>query len=316
MIPEFKKSLNFWSIPIFAFLIWYLKDVFFIIITGVIFGLAIQEWALFLKAKTKIPFYLNVSLIFLSFIFLFILSIYTLAPIIISELKSFIPNLADYLKSLGIKTFGKIVFQFLEKPTPEILMMTVSNFFNLLGGIFVVILVLIISFYIATQPKFFNKLFEFIFKEKASQNLKIFQKIKKKFAFWLISQIFLMISIGLATLILMLILKVPYAGIIALIAGLTEIIPIIGPIIGASVAILITFSYNPEFVLWVLIGFVIIQQLENNILVPLVARFAFQIPPIVTLSGILIGGKIGGILGIITIIPLTVLLVEIYQEIR
>lgn len=316
MTVEFQKSLIFWLIPITAFLFWFLRDVLFVIITGLILGLAIQEWALFLKAKIKIPFYIGVSFIFLIFIFLFVLSIYILAPILISEMKSFIPNLSDYLKSLGISGFANIISQFLGKPTPEILMLAVSSFFNLIGGIFIVILILIISFYVATQPKFFDKFLEFILKDKASGYVKIFSKIKRKFAFWLIAQIFLMVSIGLATLILMSIFKIPYAGIIALIAGLTEIIPIIGPIIAASIAILITFSHNSDFVLWVLLGFIAIQQLENNILVPLIARFTFQIPPLITLACILIGGKIGGILGVMTIIPLAVLLIEIYQEIK
>lgn len=315
-MSEFKKSLTFWSIPLGILLFWYLKDILFVIITGLILGLAIQEWALFLKIKLKVPLYITVPFIFLIFIFLFILSIYLLAPIIISELKLFIPNLSDYLESLGIPSFGKILSQFLGKPTPEILMLAVSNFFNFVGGIFMIILILIISFYVATQPKFFEKFFEFIFKDKSLEYIKIFQRIKRKFSFWLIAQLFLMISIGLATLILMLIFKIPYAGIIALISGLTEIIPIIGPIVAASIAILITFSHNPDLVIWILLGFIAIQQLENNILVPLVARFAFQIPPLITLTAILIGGKIGGILGIITIIPLTVLLIEIYQEIR
>lgn len=311
-----KQTLFFWSIPIFALFFWYLRDVFFVILTGLIFGLAIQEWALFLKTKTKIPFYINVSLIFLIFIFLFILAIYILAPIIITELKSIFPDLQNYLKSLGLGTLGKTISGFLEEPTPEILQIAATNFFHIIGGIFTLILILVISFYVATQPGFFNKFFNFIFEEKAEQYLRLYQRIKRKFSLWLLAQMFLMASISLATLILMLSFKIPYAGIISLIAGLTEIIPIIGPIIAASVAILITFSYDPNLVLWILLGFVIIQQLENNILVPLVSKFSLQIPPIVTLSAILIGAKIAGILGVIAITPLTALIIEIYREIR
>jgi predicted PurR-regulated permease PerM len=123
-----------------------------------------------------------------------------------------------------------------------------------------------------------------------------------------------MIAVGFLTYILMIILKVPYAGLIGLIAGITEIVPVLGPIIAASIGIFISFTSNPQIVIWVLLGFILIQQLENNLLIPLLAKKVLEIKPLVTLSSILIGAKLGGILGIMTVLPLSVLLVEIYNE--
>lgn len=311
-MEDLKKSLFFWLIPAVLFLLWYLKDIFFIILTGFILGLAIQEWSLRLKNKIKLPFTIIVSFIYLIILFLFIVSIYLLTPILLSEIKELFPNLIDYLKSLGLKGVEDYLKDLFNKPTPDLFIRTFSNFLNIVGGIFSIILILVISFYVSTQVKFMNKFFAKILQKEEYYN--VYLKIKRKLALWLIGQIFLMFTIGIATYILLVILKIPYASLLGLIAGITEIIPIIGPIIAASIAIIITFSYNPSLVLWVIGGFIVIQQLENNFLVPLVARYVLNIPPVFTLSAILIGGKLGGILGVITIVPLTALIIAAYEE--
>jgi len=309
-----KEGIKFWLIPAVLFLLWYLKDIIFLVLTGLIFGLAVQDWAQFLKNKIKIPIPIAVSLIYLLVVLIFIFSLYALAPIIIGELKTLIPDLKDYLISLGFKNIDKYFGQLFNISTPEILFKTVSNFLNFVGGIFNLILILVISFYVASQHRLFYDIIERFFHDEKIK--RVFNRIKRKFSLWLASQLFLMFSVGIATLILMLIFKIPYAGLISLIAGLTEIVPIIGPVVAASIAILITFSYNADLVLWVLLGFIIIQQLENNILVPLIGKFILNIPPLFTLVGILVGGKLGGILGIITVIPIIALSIAVYEEIR
>jgi predicted PurR-regulated permease PerM len=104
-----------------------------------------------------------------------------------------------------------------------------------------------------------------------------------------------MIFIGLSTYIFLgLILKVKYALLISLIAGLLEAVPILGPIITLIIAFLIIF-------------------LENHFLVPLVMRKALALNPLLIILGILIGAKIGGILGIIIIIPILGSVIEILK---
>ena len=313
-LEEIRSNIFFWSIPAFLFLLWYLKDVFFIIFTGLIFGIAIQEWSNYLSRKLKIPFTIVVSLIYLILILVFIISLYLVAPILLEEIKVLLPNLYDYLDSLGFKNIKKYLGSTFSQPTPELLKIVFSNFLNIVGGIFNFILILVISFYTATQSKFIdNFLIKVLNNEKF---IKIYFKIKKKFSLWLISQLFLMTTIGISTFILLFVLKIPYAGLLALIAGLTEIIPIIGPIIAGSIGVIAAFTYDPNLVFWVIGGFVLIQQIENHLLVPLVAKYTLNVPPIFTLSGILIGSQIGGILGIISVLPMLIILVEIFEEIK
>lgn len=313
MKQKILKNIYFWSVPTILILTWYLKDIFFILFFSIVLGIAIQEWSIAIKKYLKIPFFISIVIIYLIFIFIFIFSIYVLLPVILKEAKNIYPYIQDLLKNYGIKNLDRYFSGFLQN-TPEAIFNFSFYFFNILGGIFNFILIFILSFYVATQPTFFPDLFKLIFNNNYKLYLNFYSRIRKKFAFWLAGQIFLMVCIGVLVYILMIILKLPYAGLIALISGLLEIIPILGPIISASVAILITLANYPDKILWVIGGFILIQQLENNLIIPLIAKKVFEIKPIVTLSSILIGAKLGGILGILTVLPFSVILVEIYYE--
>lgn len=313
-LDNVKNYIFFWGIGALLILSWYLKDILFILFTGLVFGIAIQEWSNYLTKKLKLPFTVVVSLIYLILVIMFIVSLYSIAPIILEEIKALLPNLYDYLDSFGLKNIKKYLGATFSQPTPELIRIIFTNFLNIIGGIFNFILILVISFYVATQSKFIDNFFARTLNNE--RFIKIYFKIKKRFSLWLISQLFLMTTIGIATLILLLIFKVPYAGLLALIAGLTEIIPIIGPIIAGSIGVIVAFTYDPNIVLWVIAGFILIQQAENNLLVPLVAKYALNIPPIFTLCGILIGAKIGGILGVISVLPLLIIGIEIFEEMK
>jgi predicted PurR-regulated permease PerM len=123
-----------------------------------------------------------------------------------------------------------------------------------------------------------------------------------------------MIFIGLATYIFVgLILKVKYGILIGLIAGILEAVPILGPVITLIIASIIIFLENPAYILPTIIFFILLQQLENHFLVPLVMKKALALNPLFVILGILIGAKIGGILGIIIMIPILGSVIEVLK---
>jgi len=313
MKDQILKSFYFWLIPLIFIFLWYLKDIVFLLFFSIVLGVAVQEWAIFIKKYLKIPFFINVAVIYTFFIFVFIFTLYILLPVILEEVKIFYPKIKDYLDYYGLNNLEKYLPDFFKNI--QITALNFSSYFlKFLGGVFNFILILIISFYVTTQPHFFPDLFKFLFNENYLRYLNIYNRVKKRFSYWLAIQIFLMVIIGSLTYLLTFILKIEYGGLIALIAGLMEIIPILGPIIAASVAILFVITSEPSKLLWVIGGFILIQQLENNLLIPLVAKKFFEIKPLVTITSIIIGSKIGGVLGILTVLPLSVILIEIYNE--
>jgi predicted PurR-regulated permease PerM len=126
--------------------------------------------------------------------------------------------------------------------------------------------------------------------------------------------VFLGFVIGVLTLIGLLVLRVPYAVVFAVIAGVLELLPTIGPILSAIPAVLAALTISPVLALGVALMYLAIQQLENYILVPRVHEQSVGLPPLVILLAVLIGSTIGGITGAILAVPVAALIALILEE--
>lgn len=128
---------------------------------------------------------------------------------------------------------------------------------------------------------------------------------------YLRGQIILGIVIGLIVWVSLLILGVPYAGLLGLLSGLLEFLPIIGPVIGTAAAALVALFVGSTWIalpawqvaLIVLVVMFLIQQLENSILVPRIVGGALDLHPLVVMVGVLMGGTVAGILGAVLAAP-------------
>ncbi|HHH14267.1 MAG TPA: AI-2E family transporter, partial [candidate division WWE3 bacterium] len=109
-------------------------------------------------------------------------------------------------------------------------------------------------------------------------------------------------------------LGVNYALSLALIAGILEIVPIIGPIIATIPALIVGFAVSPIKGLGVLGLYILIQQLENNLIVPKVMQKAVGFNPLITMTAILIGGSLFGVLGALLSIPVTIIIVILFKH--
>jgi predicted PurR-regulated permease PerM len=132
--------------------------------------------------------------------------------------------------------------------------------------------------------------------------------MENKVGSFLAGQGILCLSIGIMALIAYLIIGLPNALILALIAGVMEAVPMIGPFLGAIPAAVIALSISPSKLVWVILATVIIQQLENNLLVPRVMRKAVGVNPFVSLLAIFTFSSFFGIIGALVAIPLTAII--------
>ncbi len=133
------------------------------------------------------------------------------------------------------------------------------------------------------------------------------------FGRWIRASLLLGLVVGTMDLIGLLIIGAPMALLLAVFAGVTEMVPIVGPWIGGAVAILVTLALAPEKVLWVAVIFLSVQLLENVFLVPRIHSSFFRIHPAVTIVLLTVGFYIAGAWGIIFILPLAAAVVGIYK---
>ncbi len=270
--------------------------------------------------RRKIPRSVAVIIIYVSFILIFgVLGALAFTPMLnqtvslLSNLPNFIENISNIPQlEIFTKDLDTQVTKQLSSIGPKALQTTVGAF----SGIVLTLTTLVFTAYLLLDFENLKKSFlKFIPREKRENVARILMDIELTLGFWLRGQVALMFIIGLFSYIGLLLLGVNYALSLALIAGLLEIIPIIGPIIATIPALIVGFADSPIKGIGVLGLYILIQQLENNLIVPKVMQKAIGFNPIVTMVAILIGGSLFGVLGALLSIPVTIIIFIIFKNI-
>jgi predicted PurR-regulated permease PerM len=144
----------------------------------------------------------------------------------------------------------------------------------------------------------------------------IFSILQNAVGRYIRGQLLLGLIVGLCVYVLLMILRVDFALPLAIFAGIMEMVPMIGPWLGGGLAVLVTLSTAPEKAIWVALGYLLIQLLENNLLAPKIQSSQMQIHPAFIIMLSLLGGYFAGILGFIIALPLTMAIVGIFKYLR
>lgn len=131
---------------------------------------------------------------------------------------------------------------------------------------------------------------------------------------WLVAQIIVMLAVGTMTGAALAALGVPLWLSLGLIAGLLEFVPVVGPIAATVPAVLIAFSKGPDTALYVLGVYIVVQQIESNVLTPLMQRRAVELPPVIALLSIVACGLLFGVLGVVFATPMAVVVMVLVKR--
>jgi predicted PurR-regulated permease PerM len=187
---------------------------------------------------------------------------------------------------------------------------------GIVGGVFGVVTILIVAFYLLVDSGNMVRTFVLAFpKSERSRVSAACVDVSRKVSAWLAGQLFLAIIIGSTAAIGLGLMGVPYFYVLALIAGIGELIPIVGPLLSAIPAIAVAFSVSPALALGVLVFFIVQQQFENHLLVPRVMSRQVGVSPVIVIIALLIGGSLLGVVGAILAVPTAAILHVIYQKI-
>ncbi|MEK7198266.1 MAG: AI-2E family transporter, partial [Patescibacteria group bacterium] len=182
-------------------------------------------------------------------------------------------------------------------------------------GIISFIVVLVVSFYLSLSRGALDGFLSSVMPPQFEAYVHgLWIRAQKKMGRWLQAQLLLSIFIFVVVGIGLWILGVEYAFLIAIIAGMLEIVPFVGPIVAAGLAILLALSQSAILGVWVLIFFVAIQQLENHVLVPLLIKKLVGLNPVTIILAILVGAKLGGVLGMLLAVPLAAVVDEFFDD--
>ena len=184
-----------------------------------------------------------------------------------------------------------------------------------IGGIFGAVTILILSFYMLADSPQLRRAFVRLFpRTERSRVEDAGQRVTAKVSAWLGGQLLLAGIIGTTAAIGLWLLGVPYFYVLALIAGIGEMIPVVGPLLAAIPAVAVALSVRPSLALFVALFFFVQQQLENHVLVPKVMARQVGVSPVIVIVALLIGGSLLGIVGAILAVPTAAILQVLFEE--
>jgi len=187
---------------------------------------------------------------------------------------------------------------------------------GIVGGVFGVVTILIVAFYMLVDSSNIVDTFVRAFpRAERARVAAACTDVSAKVSAWLAGQLFLGLIIGSTAAIGLGLMGVPYFYVLALIAGIGELIPIVGPVLSAIPAVAVAFSVSPARALAVLVFFIAQQQFENHVLVPRVMSRQVGVSPVIVIIALLIGGSILGIIGAILAVPTAAILHVVYQKV-
>jgi predicted PurR-regulated permease PerM len=186
---------------------------------------------------------------------------------------------------------------------------------GVVGGLFGLVTILILTFYLLVEAdQLRGSLLRLFPAERRARVDSVSREITIKVSAWLVGQLALGAIIGTTSALGLWLLGVPFFYVLALISGIGELIPVVGPILSAIPAVAVASSISLKTVLFVVIFFVLQQQFENHVLVPKVMARQVGVSAVTVIVSLLIGGKLLGIVGAILAVPTAAILQVLYTE--
>lgn len=176
---------------------------------------------------------------------------------------------------------------------------------SIFSSIFSVLFVFILAFYLVVEKDALKKFARLVTPHDHLPYIEqAIERAQRSIGRWVLAQLTLAVIVGCAVGVILWIMGIKYALVLGLLSGIFEIIPVIGPIVAAVPGVLVGISQSWIYGLAALVMYIVVQQLENQWLVPTIMRRAIGLNPLVTIVAILLGARLYGIAGVILSIPL------------
>jgi predicted PurR-regulated permease PerM len=309
-------------------LVFYLRDLVLLVITAVVLASALEPATARLM-RWGIPRIISVVLLYISILSLLVGMFYAFVPQLVAETNAFVQEVPVYLETLDINpadigftaegdgdlTTWLLDMQQVVRQAGGGVVSAASSIF---GGVMSFVLIVVLSFYFAVQERGIDDFLRMVTPiKKQGYILGLWKRAQYKMGRWMQGQLLLSLIVGVLVYISLLLLGVPYALLLAIVAGLLELIPVFGSILAAVPAIAIAFlSGGTPLALLVILVYVVVNQLQANVIYPLVVQKVLGIAPLVVILAIIVGVQLGGFLGILIAVPVAAALQEYINDLQ
>ena len=235
-------------------------------------------------------------------------------PELIRMYENIISNLYESTSFLPEAVHDQIdqIITKLEKTLEEIIAKLLSGFTKIIDIVFIITIIPVLVFYFLKDYHKIKQVIKLIIPIKYHQKTsKLLHAIDERLGNYIRGQLLVSLFVSFTSLLVFHFLEIKYALLLAIIMGLTNVIPYFGPIIGAVPVIAITVTVSTKLVLIVIVSIIIIQIIESNFLSPYIVGKSINIHPVTIIFALLLGGQLSGVLGMLLAVPILTILKEI-----
>ncbi|MEK7579825.1 MAG: AI-2E family transporter [Patescibacteria group bacterium] len=320
---------RFVLIVLFFILLYQVRQVIFILLFAIVVASAVNPFAKWLDRK-RIPRILGILVLYLT-IFLLAVFILTLAIPFFSQevgeltedLPKFIAQITASLEAIKSETGSFDIIsqlqgildslsQFLQESSQS----AVGLIINIFGGIISFAGVIVISFYLSVMRGGIDHFLKSVVPDKYEKyTLDLWHRSERNLGRWFQAQLLLSLIVGLMTFVALSILGVKFALVLAGLIMVLELVPNVGPVLAAIPAVGLAFFQSPSLGFWTLGVYILIQQVENHVLTPLIMGKSLGINPVAVIIALLVGFNLAGIIGMILAVPVATVVVEWFNDI-
>lgn len=317
-----QKTIIFAFVLIFgAMLLRRLQDTITLVFLCMIFASALNPLVNFLKRRLRFPRSIAILTVYIGVVSGLVGLLSYILPPLVKESANLVaqlhlPKLPDGFNltqlQVTLQDYDSIVSR-VGTSLPSV----VNAVFSTFAGVLVVFTFFVITYYLLVERDHLHHYLVWLFGQtNAEKRAKEFiDRVEFELGGWVRGELILMSVIGLLTYVGLTILGIPYALPLAIMAGILEAVPNIGPTISAVPAVVLAFfSISPTMALVVVLLYIIIQQLENNIIVPKIMSAAVNISPLIAILALITGLKLGGVVGTVLAIPTFIFIRAVIRE--
>jgi predicted PurR-regulated permease PerM len=298
-----------------------IRAILLLLVVAVIFSTAIEPLVYRLR-RAGLNRGQSILIVYLCLAAILAGTIWFLVPQLVSQISAFdsaIPGIFENLRNQALESDNSFIrrtayqslyriengYERLRSSPPIDQTQALGVATSVLGVLFTTISLLVISYYWMTEKATIKRVILGLFPyTKRSRAHAIWDEIEYKIGGWTRGQLALMLIIGTISGVAYYFLDMRFWLPLAILAGLTEAIPFIGPFIGGGAAALVALASSPEKALIVVIFVILLQQFEGALLVPRVMRNAVGMSPLTVILAVLIGGALNGPVGSLVAIPI------------
>ncbi|MCC7289487.1 AI-2E family transporter [bacterium] len=277
-------------------------------------------------SRLGVPRWLAIVSIYLAFISLIGLAVYLLVPAVTAQINTISQNIPTYQARIQQTITGQPVLEDIWRRVgraatnigDQYNTQALSLTFGVFGSIFGFLTFLVLTFYMLIGGKKLGMSVVELVPDKSLQKriVDLGLRISSRLGGWLRGQALLSLSIFILSLIILTVLGVDYALTLALIAGIMELVPLLGAYLGALPAVLVAFTTgSPTQAALVALGYLLMQQFQGNIITPQVMKRALGVPPIVIFTAVLVGGKLLGFIGVLLAAPVAAVIAVVAEDV-